>query len=560
MKNPFSKKNRIKILLSATIGALLLFVASTHFANADLFDIGYSFVSTICFGIAYVIAFIAGVIIGIEAWLIGVMLSINAAVFQSSIVQQGFGVTLAIANLGFILGIIVIAIATILRNQTYGMKQILWKLVVMAILINFGLVIMAPIFGFANSLTQYLLNSFNGGSVATGGGVSGSLASDNNFATKLAGAFNPQIGLTSGADTDSGVSAGSSLNGSTVGFNGAFSSAGSDLSKMMIPITSIAFACMESFMVVIVLGVFTFMLLIRYIYIAILAILLPFAWLAWVFPSTKKHWDSWWNEFIRWTFFAPIVIFFLWLAIQTMAAMSKAPADSAQSIMLYTTANGSDSLWTSISNFFSTLFAPVIQNYLNMIIMCGLSVGGLIVANKMSITGAKTGLGAAKGAGKAFGTYAAKRTGRGILNTTSKALNAAANRVAPKTQIHPTYHAEFTPFDTRDPAAIKKAQEQGRRSMKIRGWAQSVSDTAQSSTFKTAGGTRLRDIPGGLAQSVWSGAKSGSGLFGKEKSWQCQSCVTQGLPKPTVIISKQKPGVPCPQCKATAAQAQWKAL
>ena len=59
------------------------------------------------------------------------------------------------------LGIIVIALATILRIESYSIKKMLWKLVVMAILVNFGLVIIAPIFGFSNALTQYFLNCFN---------------------------------------------------------------------------------------------------------------------------------------------------------------------------------------------------------------------------------------------------------------------------------------------------------------------------------------------------------------------------------------------------------------
>ena len=121
-------------------------------------NIGYIVIGKIAFGVSYMIAWIAGVAISIETWLVGVMLGINTGVFQSQIVQKGFGVTLSIANLGFVLGIIVIALATILHRETYGWKKLLWKLVFAAILVNFSLVIAAPIFGIGNSFTQYFLN------------------------------------------------------------------------------------------------------------------------------------------------------------------------------------------------------------------------------------------------------------------------------------------------------------------------------------------------------------------------------------------------------------------
>ena len=109
-----------------------------------------------------------GLLLTVSAWLVKLGLQFNNNIFNSPAVQTGFSVSLAIANLGFVLGIIIIAIATIIRNQTYGIKQLLWKLVFMAILVNFGLVITAPIVGFANSMSTYFINATSP-SVATGG-------------------------------------------------------------------------------------------------------------------------------------------------------------------------------------------------------------------------------------------------------------------------------------------------------------------------------------------------------------------------------------------------------
>ena len=421
IRNFFSSKNQRKIIPVALAVAILLLAVSIHLVHAappslapvnagtsfslfGLGDIAYSVISEIAFGISYLIAWIAGVFIGIAAWLVGAILYLNTGIFQSAIVQQGFGATLAVANLGFILGIIVIAIATILRNQTYGIKQILWKLVVMAILVNFGLVIMAPIVGFANSMTQYFLNCIDPGAGCNASASNG-LSTMNGFATKLAGAFNPQVGfLTANSSTLSSASA------PNLSWQGAFSVSAADFGKMLVPLFSILFVAVESIIIIIVLLALVFMLLVRYLYIAILAILLPFAWLSWVFPSFKQHWSRWWNEFIRWTFFAPIVVFFLYLAIQTMGAMSQAGGTPSQ--MFDTYKSNSNVIWGSLASFFTSIFLPVIGNILNMIVMCGLSVAGLIVADKMSINGAGAAVKAVETVGNGVGNYARKQSAK----------------------------------------------------------------------------------------------------------------------------------------------------
>jgi hypothetical protein len=175
---------------------------------------------------------------------------------------------------------------------------------------------------------------------------------------------------------------------------------------MLVPIISIGFVAIESVMIVIVLVALVIMLLMRYIYIAVLAILMPFAWLCWVFPKLNNHWSKWWSEFIRWTLFAPICIFFLYLSIATMKAMSNAGAASSQSFAAYTSA--SNPAWGGISSLVTSVFTPIFGSALNMIVMLGLSVAGLIVANSMGIKGADIGMKAVGGVQKGITNYANK--------------------------------------------------------------------------------------------------------------------------------------------------------
>jgi len=358
-------------------------------------DIGYYVIGKIAYGIGYIWAWIGGIIIGIEAWLVGVMLDINTGVFSSQLVQVGFGISLSIANLGFILGIIIIAIATILRRESYGIKQLLWKLIVAAILVNFSLVIMAPVFGFTNSLSQYFLNCIDpsvGCSNPQGFTVVHSM---NYFADALVGQFNPQNGLTAADALQNSDAAGSNPNFKNV--QGALGSeAGKSFGAMLIPIFSLASVAAALTIFVITLGAFLIMLLVRYVYIAILAILMPFAWLMWVFPKLSHHWSKWWNNFIRWSFFAPIVLFFLYLAIITARSMSNGTAIESQSFATYTSSSWGG--WAAVSNFFSNIFSPIISTLLSQFIYAGLCVGGIFAANSMGIAGADVAMKAVGGA------------------------------------------------------------------------------------------------------------------------------------------------------------------
>lgn len=357
-------------------------------------DIGYYVIGKIVFVISYVIAWIAGVGIAIETWLVGAMLGLNSGVFEADIVQKGFGIMLAIANLGFVLGIIIVAISTIFQSQTYGFKKLLAKLIVAAILVNFSLVIAAPIFGLANSFTQYFLNCTDSTVGCNAPQGASAFTSMNDFAARLAGAFNPQDGLAS-LDTDAKAIDSNSI------------SLGQGLGKMLVPILSLLFVAFELISIEIVLGVLIFMLLVRYVYIAILAILMPFAWLGWAFPAMKNWWSRWWQTFIRWTFFAPVVVLFLYLAMVAAESMRNGTSIASQSFGTYT--SSSNFFWAAIANFFTNALSPIVAQFLNIFVLVGLSVGGLMVANNMSITGAKAGMDAVKAVGNSVKGYALRR-------------------------------------------------------------------------------------------------------------------------------------------------------
>ncbi|MDR3581913.1 MAG: hypothetical protein P4L67_01420 [Candidatus Pacebacteria bacterium] len=397
-----------KILIPAILSVFVMFLASTHITHASFFgldDITGGFVSGLAWIASTLIAGILGIVVAVEMWFVAIVLNINDGVFQSTFVQTGFSISLSVANLAFVLGIIVIAIATILRNESYGIKKLLWKLVVAAILVNFGLVIAAPIFGLGNSLTHYFLNCID----PTGGGCTASSSgfdSYSKFATSFAGTFQPQDNFTTvnTAAATAGNSAGVSA------ATGAFSALGTVFGKTFVPIFGVFATVVNLVIIIAVLLAFILLLLIRYLYIAILAILMPFAWASWVFPGFKTHWDSWWNQFIRWTFFSPVVIFFIYLAMLLMQPSASGGMDFTPYFSSSTALGGA---FAPLSALLGSLFTPIIEASLREIIFAGLIVGGMIAANSMGIKMAGTAVGVMKQGGAAVGNWSKKQGVKG---------------------------------------------------------------------------------------------------------------------------------------------------
>lgn len=378
------------------VGALALLLPS-HQAHAGLglFDISGivgGAIGYVAYALIFIVSIITGVVIALVTYLISVILYLSNNVVNTFAVQSGYSVTLAIANLGFVLAIIIIAIATILKRETYGIKKTLWMLVVAAILVNFSLIIGGVIINFANTLTNTFLPD----------------QSPYTFATDLAGAFSPQRALL-----NINVSGGNSISGSVAGTSVA-AGAGSSLASILTPLVSVSCAVGFLIVIVITLTTFLFMLLIRYVYLSILLVLMPFAWLMWLFPKTSHLWNNWWEKFLKWTFFSPIVVFFLYLAIATAQAMNSQSANDPLAFIKGSTYQASASgIVGGLSTFFGSFVGSFATTILQGVIVIGLAIGGMIAAEKFSIMGSKAAMGAMTSMGNAAKGYAGKQTKKG---------------------------------------------------------------------------------------------------------------------------------------------------
>jgi hypothetical protein len=395
--------------LKKIIPAILFFVPFTAFA-ADApskFNWLTDPTGAAFFFLTNFLSSLGGKIIAFAAFLVNVAFSFTFNVVNSPAVTQGFQITLTLANLGFVVGIIVIAVATIFRSQTYGVKRLLTSLIAMAILVNFGLVISGVLINLSDQLTIYFLNSVSGGS-----------QNPSLWVQELAQSASPQ-GLFydpngGGSWWDNAVQA-------------ASNTASTDSIQQLFTLIFVVFFTFLFALALLVVGV---MLLLRYFWLTFLLILLPLAWLSWVFPALKKHWGEWWQHFIKWTFFAPVLMFFLYLAVSIASIGNQSYLQNTLMPV------AKDPLTAQLAgnlgrkpDFLGALAKEVV--------ILGLIFGGLMAASKMGIGLAGAAINGAKSAGgwiQGATTRAARRAGIRVGTAPFRRKGAEGKSLAERTR------------------------------------------------------------------------------------------------------------------------------
>jgi hypothetical protein len=111
--------------------------------------------------------------------------------------------------------------------------------------------------------------------------------------------------------------------------------------------------------------------------LSFLLIISPIVLLFWVIPDLAGQFKKWWDKFLEWVFFAPASAFFIYLAVYSAKFLGD--TNLIDQIKDQGTLAGS-SLGDSIK--------ITIAQGGQMIVLCGIMLGGLIVAQQMGIQGA----------------------------------------------------------------------------------------------------------------------------------------------------------------------------
>lgn len=275
-------------------------------------------------------------------------------------VQHGWTVVRDLCNMLFALILLIIAFATILHLESYGMKQLLWKLVVAAILINFSFTLAGMIIDFSQVLTNFFVNASKG-----------TTNSQQISATLILNGlnFNNLFGFNQGVWTALSNLEITSWGGPTIGI----------LVDMLLIIILLAVALFA----VLALAI---LFLIRIIALWVILIFAPLAWLCMVLPATKHIWDKWWSALLQWSFFAPAATFLLYLAIVIIQQGDIAKMQTSTPLA----AVGQARYYSSFLN------NP--QSILQYIMVVGLLVASVLVARSMGIMGASAVISMGKGA------------------------------------------------------------------------------------------------------------------------------------------------------------------
>ena len=259
--------------------------------SCGLFDFWLSPVNCTVYALAYTVGVVASFIFFLGGLLITLALDLNSQVLSLEVVRQGWTFTRDLANLGFVLAILVISFGIIVRIEQYGSMKILRNLIISALLVNFSLVIAGVILDVAGILTTFFANM----GLAQGEGFW-------EFTEKLAN-------TTQIYDLNT---INSTLDGSVIG--GVEANSVSAIVQLLSVIFLVLFTILAA---IIFLGI-AVMFLIRFIALSLLLIVMPLAFLANIFPKTQGHYSKWWDDFLKWTFFAPTSMFFLALATTSL--------------------------------------------------------------------------------------------------------------------------------------------------------------------------------------------------------------------------------------------------
>ena len=207
---------------------------------------------------------------------------------RSAAVSQGWVVVRDLCNMFFVAVLLIIAFGTILRIESYKYQRLLPQLIIMAVLINFSKLIA----GFLIDVSQVVLLTFVNAFKDT---ASGNFV--NVFQLKeMLGFIDP-----SAPEKTQNID---------------------NWQKIGLPLFAIALLIVAFLVMLAMIIVF----IARIIFLWILIVLSPLAYLLSVVPMGKQYASRWWSTFGKWVTTGPILAFFIWLALSVLSTPTGNPA------------------------------------------------------------------------------------------------------------------------------------------------------------------------------------------------------------------------------------------
>src|SRR3989344_5428126 len=271
-------------LLTTALILLPVFDAQASMGSWIFNNIAYPAVSNM-FSFSLYIVFTAigtlmGALVQLLDWTVNIRIYTNVPV-----IQESWKIMRDFANMLFIIALIVMAYGTIFNIPKYDFKSLIPRFIVVAVLINFSLVLG----GLMIDATQVLNNTF----LAAMGDISGQLGQGLNVTELL-----PEAKKV----TQGGEALGN------LGFS---------------IIIKLLFGIFMFFTILVSVAVPLVVALVRIPILWALLIVSPMAWLLSILPATKGAYDNWWKQFLGWNLFLPYYLFSLYFALYFLGNMPK---------------------------------------------------------------------------------------------------------------------------------------------------------------------------------------------------------------------------------------------
>ncbi|MDD2696817.1 MAG: hypothetical protein PHE52_01520 [Candidatus Pacebacteria bacterium] len=233
--------------------------------------------------------FLFSVVISLMNWMKDIFLQIpitpaNQSMGSDFVVRVGWEFSRDVVNMLFILILVFIGLATILKLREYEAKKTLPLLIIIALLINFSGVIVGFVVDLGNILTKFFFDQA-GEQVGLGAIWSNSstyLIDSMKAVFSLDGQFFQNFGQT----------------------------IGSFLGIVAYGLILILFYGVATMIYFVILLIFFFRVLVLWI----LTILAPLAFASYILPNTRRWWSEWWQQLIQWSIIGIPIGFFLWIS------------------------------------------------------------------------------------------------------------------------------------------------------------------------------------------------------------------------------------------------------
>ena len=281
----------------------------------------------------------------VAGWLNGVITATSAVNNQAIII--GWIVLRDFANMFFILMMLIISIATILRYEEYGARRMLVRIIIVALLINFSRLFAYAVIDFSHVFVNTFLNAFR----------------DANGSIDIAGALAQGLNLQLLYNVDANQVASGANN---------------------LEANVIMSVFMNTVILVVVLFAFLaacLLFLVRLIWLWFLVMTAPIAFLGYMvpWPMVSNWWREWWTNLFKWAFFAPIYLFFIYITVVMIQSGALNASLLNPVVNSGATVPGMDQIQST-----GITMATSPNMLLQMTVIVGFLIGGLLLAVNMA--------------------------------------------------------------------------------------------------------------------------------------------------------------------------------